>query len=103
MSHEVNCGYCNEVIVLLKDSTEGQQVFHGGECFNKYKESQDMINNLPKTELPPVQELTARNEFKCQCGYLIQKSGKYWRIMTKTESGVYPECVCFKCKEIKGM
>ncbi len=103
MSFKTNCGTCGDVIMLLKDSTEGQKVFHG-DCYLTYKDSQDMkIEQLPVKELPPVEELTARNEFKCQCGYLIQKSGKYWRVMTKNSHGITPECVCFKCKEIKGI
>ena len=36
MSHTVKCGLCQGDIELLKDSTEGQKVYHGG-CWDKVK------------------------------------------------------------------
>ena len=33
-SFDVLCGHCGKVIQLLKDSTEGQKVYHG-DCFSK--------------------------------------------------------------------
>tara|TARA_B100001142_G_C14315097_1_gene648176 strand:- start:35 stop:349 length:315 start_codon:yes stop_codon:yes gene_type:complete len=104
MSFKTSCGTCGEVIMLLKDSTEGQKVFHGGECYRKFQEEKDMkYKEVSKKILPRVEQLPARNEFECEnkCGYTIQKSGNYWRVTD--EKGANPMCVCFKCKEAKGM
>ena len=104
MSHKVNCGTCNEVIVLLKDSIEGKKVFHGGECYRKFQEEAEMkYKEVPEEILPKVEKLTARNESPCDggCGYKIQKNGNYWRVTD--EGGINPSCLCFKCKETKVM
>jgi len=73
-------------------------------CSEKCEQESNMkYTEIPKEILPRVKQHTARTEFECEnkCGYIIQKSGNYWRVTN--EKGANPMCVCFKCKEAKGM
>ena len=84
-----NCGTVFEEPKYCSDKCEQESNM-------KYREVSNKI-------LPRVEQLPARSEFSCEnkCGYTIQKSGNYWRVTD--EKGANPMCVCFKCKEAKGM
>ncbi len=101
MSFQVNCGTCKGVIMLLKDSTEGQKVFHGGDCYNNRKDTDMKHETLEVKILPLSERLESRSEFPCEsCGYVIQKKGTYYRVTE--DNGINPKCVCFRCAEVKG-
>ena len=101
MSYETNCGTCGKVIVLLKDSTEGQQVFHGGECYRKFQEEKNMkYKELEHKDIEDLKELTANDDMNCEsCGTHIQRGGRVFRKVIKG-SRYDIKFICIGCSRL---
>ena len=101
MSYKTNCGTCGGVIMLLKDSTEGQQVYHGGQCYQKYLEDKDMkYKELEREEIEDLKELKAHDEMNCEsCGTHIQRGGRVFRKVIKGSSYDI-KFICIGCSQL---
>ena len=102
MSFKTSCGTCGEVIMLLKDSTEGQKVFHGGECYRKFQEEKDMkYTEIDSREIEKLTKLTAPDEMNGEkCDYKIQRGGTVWRFVDKNVKPFDISFVCCNCSKL---